>query len=94
MSSGNAMSKYKFSQCRAFGHAWKPTSVDHVIKSKDQAVYIQHLDCRVCGTEKSVAMNGRGELLGASYNYVEGYKLEGRNNKARNAMMRRSYLGI
>lgn len=87
------MSKYKYAQCRTFGHAWRPTTVDKFLRSKNP-VYVQHLECRVCGTEKSVRINKRGELQKSSYNYADDYKLKGRNTKTRNAQMRRIYLGL
>lgn len=87
------MKRYKYAQCRTFGHAWRPTTVDKLL-CKREPVYVQHLECRTCGTEKSVRINNRGDLQGASYNYADDYKLKGRNTKTRNAQMRRIYLGL
>lgn len=61
-------------------------------KDKREVVYVQHLECRNCGTEKSLRIGGTGFIKGASYLYPDGYQLSGRNTAARNAQMRRLYL--
>lgn len=85
------MKQYKYAQCRTFGHAWRPTTVDKLL-CKREPVYVQHLECRTCGTEKSVRIDNRGQIEGASYLYPAGYQLRGRNTAKRNAQMRRLYL--
>ena len=85
------MSKYKYAQCRTFGHAWRPTTVD-IIRARNEKIYIQHLECRTCETRKAVNIDSKGQLEGASYLYPEGYQLSGRNTAKRNAQMRRLYL--
>lgn len=83
--------RYKYTQCRAFGHAWKPTTVD-VLRVDRKMVYVQHLECRTCETEKSVRMDSSGYLEGSAYLYPGDYALAGRTTKKRNAKMRRDYL--
>lgn len=85
------MKQYKYAQCRTFGHAWRPTTVDKFLR-KRKPVYVQNLECRTCGTEKSVRIDTGGDLVGSKYTYPEGYKLSGRNTAKRNAQMRRLYL--
>lgn len=87
------MSRYMFAQCRAFGHAWKPTTVDQY-RVRSKRLFVQHLECRTCGTLRRITINEKGIVYGNNYSYAEGYKLKGRNSKARNAKMRRDYLGI
>lgn len=87
------MSTYKYTQCRAFGHLWRPTIVDKY-KDSGETLYVQHLECVTCETLKAVTMGSRGQLYGNIYHYPDDYQLKGRNSKARNMKMRRGYLGI
>lgn len=88
------MAKYRYTQCRTFGHAWRPTTVDKYVPSRSGTIFVQHLECRNCETAKSVRIAPNGSLKGASYLYPNDYRLEGRNTSERNAKMRRDYLGI
>jgi hypothetical protein len=61
-------------QCRDFGHAWAPYTVESVPQRK---VYIETLRCDRCHTHRLRIIKRDGSLVGGSYRYVEGYRVEG-----------------
>lgn len=80
----------QFKNCRAFGHQWRPTTVE---KHRDDwgqvAEYIQNVKCVCCHTEKAIRINPRGEIAGRRYRYTDGYQLKGRLAADLKAEMRR-----
>lgn len=79
-----------FKMCRAFGHQWRPTTVeverDHKTQEK---VYVQFMACGCCDTQKSVRMDPKGFIKGNRYEYPKGYQLKGRMTRAAKAGMRK-----
>lgn len=86
--------KPSHAQCRAFGHQWRPTTVDKV-KGTNGAItrYVQNLRCVSCETHKSVNISPRGEIYSRSYQYPEGYQVKGRLSQDEKASMRIGAIG-
>lgn len=61
-----------FIQCRDFGHSWRPYSARW---DQQDLCYVQELRCSRCKTIRSRLLGKRGELLGSSYDYPEGYTM-------------------
>lgn len=81
--------KPSHSQCRAFGHQWRPTTVDKAKDSRGRVIhYIQNLKCVCCDTHKSVNITPRGDIDSRSYQYPDGYQVKGRLSQDDKAAMR------
>lgn len=76
-------------QCRAFGHQWRPTTVDRIKDTRGSTTYyVQNLRCVSCDTHKSVNINLHGEVDSRSYQYPEGYQVKGRLSQEEKASLR------
>lgn len=61
-------------ECRSLGHAWK-----YVDAWRTRSGFVQYLECRRCGTERSQSMNKHGEPVSNAYSYAPGYLAPGVN---------------
>lgn len=67
--------KPQYRMCRAYGHAWEPTTV-----KKDGILFLQGLICIRCKVERTISINPRSKLSesrGYSYKNAEGYLFKG-----------------
>jgi hypothetical protein len=65
----------EYAQCRAYRHAWRPTTVE-VLPRK--AGYIQGLACIRCGAQRTYQIDRYGYIVKRNhYVYPEGYALQG-----------------
>lgn len=76
--------------CRAFGHQWRPTTVDKIKDTDDNTTwFVQHVKCVCCETEKMIEINPYGEVAARRYRYAEGYQVKGSLAQDDKARMRR-----
>jgi hypothetical protein len=61
-------------QCRDFGHSWQPYTVERIPQRKRWA---ETLRCQRCHTHRVRFISDNGGLVGSTYRYVEGYRIEG-----------------
>lgn len=61
----------EFILCRDYGHSWRPVAVRFDI---DEQAWRRRRRCARCGTERAELVSQRGEMLGASYVYPQGYQ--------------------
>jgi hypothetical protein len=57
-------------ECRDWGHSWRPFTASYNAKERH---YVQSLQCNRCGTVRDRLLGPRGQLLGNSYEYADGY---------------------
>jgi CobQ-like glutamine amidotransferase family enzyme len=78
-------------QCRDFGHAWQPYTVERIPQRKRWA---ETLRCSRCRTHRVRFITETGALVGSTYRYVEGYRVEGvgRMDAGARAVMRLAVL--
>jgi hypothetical protein len=57
-------------ECRAWGHMFRPYTVDRDTKNHH---LIAVLRCRSCGSKKPVTLSDAGNMLRSHINYVKGY---------------------
>lgn len=58
--------------CRDYGHSWAPHSAQRIGKGFDQI-----LRCTRCQTHRHRVLDRFGEVITNSYQYAEGYLVEG-----------------
>src|SRR6185312_10072258 len=63
-----------FLDCRDFGHVWRKSTAR---EAPDGRYYEQDLKCTRCKSVKHRRVDNRVYPLGGSYNYVDGYRVEG-----------------
>ena len=61
-------------ECRELGHLWAPRTAHW---SGEDGCYYRTLRCDRCETERDQTLSDRGAVLSNSYNYPDGYLLEG-----------------
>jgi len=76
-----------FLECRDLHHAW--TVAEY---RADGGRIVRTLVCDRCGTHRHDVWSTRGERVGASYDYPDGYSLAGSDYPTDRAAMRREVL--
>lgn len=64
----------EYLECRDWGHSWRPYSATF---NRKERMYVQTLECQRCTTKRDRMLGTRGQNLGASYEYADGYLMPG-----------------